>query len=263
MILSMAAVCAKEYISLYSSRRFQDITWQGVASGWLGIYRAVEWADPPVLEYLTDLKFATRSQLLRHFYTSKENGRKRIERMARTGILLRHSLVSRVPACSSGDAALYTLGPLGFELVRKRWIPNWWCSFSLVNVLKHLVAGELYFGFASIWPCTHAEADWPLTAFITFGGIEYGILVLRDDVEQVRRQIGRSTAMRLIVAVERVGDAARLNASLDAPARFILDQELIHHQFSQCVMFRFEGGTLIPEGLFGDDIADGTAAFRP
>jgi hypothetical protein len=259
----MAADFAKEYISPYSSRRFQDIDWQAATPGWLGIYRAVEWADPPVLEYLKDLKFATRSQLLRHFYASKENGRKHVERMARTGILLRHSLVGRTPACSRGDTALYTLGPLGFELVRKRWIPNWWRSFSLVDVLKHLVTGELYFGFTSIWPCTHAEADWPLTAFITFGGMEYGILVLRDDVEQVRRQIARSTAMRLIVAVERVGDAARLNAILDAPARFILDQELISKQFSRCVMFRFEDGTLVPEGLFGADISDGKAAFRP
>ncbi|GEM_PF-2183613 len=254
----MAADSVREYISPYSSRMFQDIAWQGATPGWLGIYRAVEWADPPVLEYLKDLKFATRSQLLRHFYASKENGRKHVERMARTGILLRHSLAGR-----AGDTALYTLGPLGFELVRKRWIPNWWRSFSLIDVLKHLVTGELYLGFASIWPCTHAEADWPLTAFFTFGGMEYGILVLRDDVEQVRRQIITSTAMRLIVVVERVGDAARLNAILDVPARFILDQELVAKQFLQCVMFRFEDGTLVPEGLFSDGISDVAAASRP
>jgi hypothetical protein len=254
----MAADCVKEYVSPYSSGRFQNIAWQGVNPGWAGIYRAVEWADPPVLEYLKDLKFATRSQLLRHFYTSKENGRKRLERMARTGILLRHSLTGR-----AGGTALYTLGPLGSELVRQRWIPNWWREFSLVDILKHLVTGELYLGFASIWPCIHAEADWPLTAFFNFGGMEYGILVLRNDVEQVRRQIDRSTAMRLIVAVERVGDAARLDAILDVPARFILDQELLGKQFSQCVMFRFEGGTLVSEGLFGDGISDGAAASRP
>jgi hypothetical protein len=257
MILFMATDSIKEYISPYSSRIFQDVAWQGITPGWFGIYRAVEWADPPVLEYLKDLKFATRSQLLSHFYTSRQNGRKHIERMARTGILLRHSLVGR-----AGDTALYTLGPLGIELVRECWPPNWWRSFSLVDVLKCLVTGELYLGFTSIWPCDHAKADWPLTAFFTFGGMEYGILVLRDDVEQVRRQIARSTAMRLIVAAERIGDAARLNTVLDVPARFILDQELVGKQFPQCVLFRFEDGMLVYESLFGDCIYEGEAATR-
>ena len=244
----------RDYISPYSSRRFQDIAWQDVTPGWLGIYRGVAWADPPVLEYLKNLKFATRSQLLGHFYTSKQNGIKHVERMSRTGILLRHSLVGR-----AGDTAIYTLGPLGFDLVRERWVPNWWRSFSLVDVLKRLVTGELYLGFAGIWPCAHAEADRPLTAFFTFGGMEYGVLVLRDDVERVRRQITGSTAMRLIVAVERIGDAARLNTVLDAPARFILDQELVGKQFPQCVMFRFEDGMLVPESL-GDGISTESAA---
>jgi hypothetical protein len=257
----MAADCVREHISPYSTGRFQGITWQSTSPGWLGIYRAVEWADSPVLEYLKNLKFATRSQLLRHFFTSKENGKKHVERMARTGILLRHSLTGQA-YYGSGDTALYTLGPLGFELIRKRCVPNWWRSFSLVDVLKHLVTGELYLGFASIWPCTHAEADWPLTAFITFGGMEYGILVLRDDVEQVRRQIAQSTAMRLIVAIEHVGDAARLNTVLNVPARFILDQELIGKQFSQWVLFRFDEGTIVPEGLFGNGISGGAAASR-
>ena len=258
----MAKGCIKENASPYSSRRFKDIAWQGTTPGWLGIYRAVEWADPPVLEYLNYLKFATRSQLLRHFYTSKENGRKRVERMARTGILMRHSLVGQAPyGCDS--TALYCLGPLGFELIGKRWTPNWWRKYSLLEVLKHLVTGELYLGLTSIWPCTHTEADWPLTAYITFSGREYGILVLRNDVEQIRLQILQSTAMRLIVVAERVGDAARLNTILDIPARFILDQELIGKQFSQCVMLRFENGMLVAEGLFGNGISDGATESRP
>jgi len=240
----------KERISPYSSRRHQSIAWQEVAHGWLGIYQAVEWADPPVLEYLKHLKFATRSQLLSHFYTSKQSGIKRIERMARTGILLRHSLVSM-----AGDTALYTLGPLGTELVRERWTPNWWLSFSLIDVLKHLVTGDLYLGFAGIWPCTFAAADWPLTAWFTLGCMEYGVLIIRDDVEQIRRHASSTMAMRLIVAVERIGDAARLNAVLDIPARFILDQDLVCKQFPQCVMFRFENGMLVLERLLGDDIS--------
>jgi hypothetical protein len=225
-----------------------------VDPGWLGIYRAIEWADHPVLEYLKDLKFATRSQFLRHFYVSKENGRKHIERMARTGLLLRHSLVS-----GAGDTALYTLGPLGNELVHVRWIPNWWCSISLIDVLKRLVTGELYLGFSNIWPCGYAEANQPLSAFFTFGGMEYGVLILRDDVEQVRRKITRSTAMRLIVAVERIGDAARLNTLLDVPARFILDQELVGKQFPHCFMFHFEDGVLVPESPFADGVSEGAA----
>ncbi len=246
----------QKYISPYSSRRFQEIAWQDVTPGWLGIYRAVTWADSPVIEYLKNLKFATRSQLLRHFYVSQENGRKRIERMARTGLLLRHYLVGR-----AGDTALYTLGPLGSELVHERWAPNWWRSLSLVDVLKRLVTGELYHGFAGIWPCAYAEAGWPLTAFFTFGGMEYGILVLRDDVEQVRRQVTRSTAMRLIVAVESIGDAARMNTVLDVPARFILDQELVGKKFQQRIMFHFEEGMLVSENLFGERISGGTTAI--
>ncbi len=56
-----------KHISPYSSRKYQNIIWQEVTPGWLGIYRSVEWADPPVIEYLKDLKFATRSQLLKNF----------------------------------------------------------------------------------------------------------------------------------------------------------------------------------------------------
>jgi hypothetical protein len=240
----------KEYISPYSSRRFQDIAWQEVTPGWLGIYQAVEWADPPVLEYLKDMRLATRSQLLKNFYVSQVNGKKRIERMARTGVLLRHSLVSRV-----GDTALYTLGPLGAELVCERWVPNWWRSFSLVDCLKRLVTGELYLGISSVWPCDLTAADWPLTAFLTFGGMEYGVLVLRDDVELIRRKIAKSTAMRLIVVVERIGDAARLDTVLDVPARFILDRDLVGGEFAQAVMYRFEDGMIIPEDLFGESVS--------
>lgn len=245
-----------KYISPYSSRRYRDVSWQNVSPNWLGIYQAVEWADPPVLEYLKALRFATRSQLLKNFYASPENGRKRIERMARTGLLLRHSLISK-----AGDTAVYTLGPLGSELAHDRWTPNWWRSIPLVSVLKRLVAGELYLGIASIWSCTYSEADWPLTAFFTFAGMEYGVLVLRNDVESIRRQIARSTAMRLIVATESVGDAARLNTVLDVPARFILDQELAGKHFSECVVFRFEEGVLVPERLVGDDALGEETSF--
>ena len=171
--------------------------------------------------------------------------------MARTGILLRHSLVNRV-----GDTAIYTLGPLGSELVRERWVPNWWRPFSLVDVMKRLVTGELYLGVAGIWPCVYVGSDWPLTAFLTFGDMEYGVLVLRDDIELIRRQITKSTAMRLIVVVERIGDAARLDTVLDVPARFILDQDLFGRQFSQVVMYRFEDGVIVPENLFGEPVAD-------
>ncbi len=241
---------AQEHVSPYSSKRYREIAWQKVSPGWLGIYRAVAWAKPPVLEYLKKLKFATRSQLLRHFYISKENGRKNIERMARTGILVRHSLVSW-----SGDTAFYTLGPIGCDLVRERWIPNWWLSVALIDVLKHLAMGDLYLGIASIWPCTYVETDWPLTCFLTFGGYEYGVIVLRDDIETIRRKVARSLAMRLIVVVERIGDAARLNTVLDVPARFILDRDLICKQFSQCIMYRFDGGLLVKENLYGDTLS--------
>lgn len=90
---------------------------------------------------------------------------------------------------------------------------------------------------------------------MTFGGVEYGVLVLRDDVELVRRKITKSTAMRLIVVVEQIGDAARLDTVLDVPARFILDQELVGRQFSQVVMYRFEDGLVVPENLFGEPVA--------
>lgn len=231
-----------ERISPYSASRFTGVAWQEVSPGWLGIYRAVEWADPPVLEYLKSLKFATRAQLLKNFYGNPVNGRKRIERMARTGVLLRHSLESR-----SAGVALYTLGPLGAELVRERWAPNWWRSFSLAGVLKYLVTGELYLGVSSSWPCEYVSAGWPLTAFLTFGGLEYGVLVLRDDVEYVRRQIARQTAMRLIVVVERIGDAARLNTCIELPARYVTDQDLLSGPFAGCVAYRFEEGVLVAE----------------
>ena len=250
----MDANYAGEYISPYSTRRFQEVAWQTLDPGWRGIYRAIAWADPPVLEYLKDLKFATRSQLLRHFYVSKENGRKHIDRMARTGLLLRHSLIS-----GAGETALYTLGPLGYELVQERWIHNWWCSFSLTGVLKRLVTGELYFGLSSIWPCSYAAANRPLSAFFCVGGMEYGVLVLRDDVEWARRKITTSTAMRLIVVVECVGDAARLNTLLDVPARFILDQDLIGKQFPHSLMFHFEGGVLVSESPFAEGVSESAA----
>jgi hypothetical protein len=242
---------AREYISPYSARRYQQVAWQDVSPGWSGIYRAVAWADSPVLEYVQMLKFATRSQLLRHFYNSNVNGRKRIERMVRTGLLVRHSLIGK-----ASETALYTLGPLGSELLQERWVPNWWRPVTLVEVLKRLVTGELYLGVAGVWPCVYAGADWPLTAWFTFGGMEYGVLVLRDDVEAIRRKISKSTAMRLIVIVERIGDAARLNSALEVPARFILDRELILKQFSQCVMYRFEDGLLVSESLSEDRGAD-------
>jgi hypothetical protein len=250
---------AGEYISPFSVRRYRSVAWQEVGPAWAGIYRAVIWADAPVLEYLKHLKFATRSQLLRHCYGSRQNGIKRLERMARTGILVRHSLTGHALSagqdCPGGrnGAALYTLGPLGCELLHQRWVPNWWRDISLVNVLKQLVTGDLYRGFASIWPCAYAEAEWPLTAWFNFGGLEYGILVLRDDVEQVRPQITRAAAMRLIIAVECLGDAARLNIALDLPARFILDRDLVGKQFSQCDLFRFEDGKLLSERLPGQE----------
>lgn len=54
--------------------------------------------------------------------------------------------------------------------------------------------------------CRHADldllllqADWSLTAILTFGGMEYSVLVLSDDAELIRRKIYKSTTMRLIV----------------------------------------------------------------
>ena len=41
-----------ERISPYSARRYQKVNWQEVTPGWLGIYRAVEWADIRVHESL-------------------------------------------------------------------------------------------------------------------------------------------------------------------------------------------------------------------
>lgn len=245
----MDSVPGNERVSPYSAGRFTGITWQDVSPGWLGIYRAVEWADPPVLEYLKYLKFATRAQLLKNFYGNPVNGKKRIERMARTGVLLRHSLESR-----AAGVALYTLGPLGAELVRERWAPNWWRSFSLADVLKYLVTGELYLGVSSAWACEFVPAGRPLTAFLTFGGLEYGVLVLRDDVERVRRQIARQTAMRLIVVVERIGDAARLNTCLEVPARYVTDQDLLAGPFAGCVAYSFKDGVLVSERVVDEAV---------
>lgn len=63
---------------------------------------------------------------------------KHINKINRSGVLVKHSLSNK-----GKDLGIYTLGPLGANILKKPYTPNWWMSLHNTPVLKQLVANQL------------------------------------------------------------------------------------------------------------------------
>ncbi|TDA65807.1 MAG: hypothetical protein D9V47_11935 [Clostridia bacterium] len=220
--------------SLFSARTAQRIDWQRVNPTWRGIQKAEEWARPKVLEAVKEFRLAARFQLVKSLYRNPDKGKKDLDRAARTGILVRHDLVTE-----KGNVPLLTLGPLGARLIGDRFVPNWWVDIPLAEVLKRLVVVQLVLRLREAGECHLFNARSPLSAIVVFNNLDYGVLVVRQDVEEVMENLLFLQARRLLMVTEDLEQAGILAGELGDRGRFATDLELMR---SPLVFYRWDGG---------------------
>lgn len=234
MELALDLKPATQSVSLFSAKIAQEINWQRVNSTWRGIQKAEEWAKPEVLETVKEFRLAARFQLAKHLYRNPDKGKKDLNRAARTGILVCHDLVTE-----KENVPLITLGPLGARLIGDRFVPNWWLNLPFNEALKRLVVVQLVLRLRESGDCHLFNAHPPLSATVVFNNLGYGVLVVRQDVEEIIENILFLRARRLLVVTEDMEQAGILAPELGNRARFATDIELMRNPL---MFYRWDGG---------------------
>lgn len=241
-VLSNLQIPPEKPVSLFSGRTIRKISWQRVNPTWQGIQKAGEWARPQALEAVKEFRLAARFQLAKSLYRNPDKGRKDLDRAARTGILVRHDLVTE-----KGNVPLLTLGPLGARLIGDRFVPNWWVNLDLLEALKRLVVVQLVLRLREAGECHLFNVRSPLSAAVVFNNIDYGVLVVRQDVEEVMGSLLFLQMKRLLVVTEDPEQAGVLAPELGDRARYAKDMELVKNPL---VFYRWEG-TFVADKVFG------------
>lgn len=193
---------------------------------------------PPVnremLEFLCTTGVATRVQLSRFYRGDK----KKVAVLAKVGVLVEHRL-----AGEKRTVIFYTPGPavalLGFP-----WTPGWWEQLPLIDVLKRLIANQLYLRFREVAPVKVFPTRPPLTGAMLFNGLDYGIAVVRKGEDG--RELRWAEAERLIVVAEELEQALAVAPHIRAPARYTFDRLLFKEPLARAFL-RARDGILVPE----------------
>ncbi|MGI9951430.1 hypothetical protein V3F56_03625 [Moorellaceae bacterium AZ2] len=215
-----------QFRSPFSAAWKYELKLTEVNPGWAGIRQAYTWSterDAQMLWLVTICRVLTRSQLAKLFWPNNpDTGTKRLRRMARMGVLVPHVLKS--PAIT---VHFYTLGPIGCQILKAPYTPNWWMDLDLMSVLKMLAVAQLYLRFYRIsQDATMFPAPLPYDAVISFKNLEFAVLALRDGTLPPIEKIKEFAAQRLLVIAEKEETIKQLAPHIQVPARYITDEHL-------------------------------------
>lgn len=208
---------------------------------------ALEWGTPvrqvpqklpavnrEMLEFIAAVGVATRVQLSKFC----DNDKKRIAMLAKTGVLTEHRLVGKkrtVVFCAPGPV----VSSLGFH-----WSSGLWEQLSLLEVLKRLVANQLYLRFREVAPVKLFPARPPLIGAMLLNGLDYGVAAVR--IGEDGRELKWAEAERMIVIVEELEQALAVAPNIRSPARYTSDRLLFKEPLARA-FFRVKSGNLVPE----------------
>lgn len=215
-----------QFRSPFSLSRGYELKLTRVDPSWPGVKQAYTWAterDAEILWLVQSCQVLTRSQVAKLFWPgSPQTGEKRLNRMARMGVLVPHTLTS-----SAAAITFYTLGPVGCQVLKAPYVPNWWMDLDLSAVLKMLVVAQLYLRFyriakeAVVFP-----APAPFDAVLGFKGMEMAVVAVREGLLPPAERLETLTAPRILVIAETEEAVMSLAPHLKVPARYITDQNL-------------------------------------
>lgn len=197
-----------------------------VDPAWSGVRQAYTWSterDAEVLWLVSTCQVLTRSQIAKVFWPGNPDaGEKRLKRMARMGVLVPHVL-----ACPAIRVHFYTLGPVGCQVLKAPYVPNWWMNLDLVSVLKMLVVAQLFLRFYRVSrDAVMFQAPLPYDAVIGFRNLEFAVVALRDGALPSREQVENLSAQRLLVIAEDEEAIRQVAPEIKVPARYITDEHL-------------------------------------
>ncbi len=215
-----------QFRSPFSLARNYELKLTKVDPNWTGIRQAYTWTtdrDAEILWLNRSCQILTRSQITKLFWPgSPKAGEKRLNRMARMGVLVPHALVS-----NAATVTFYTLGPVGCQVLKAPYVANWWMDLDLTAVLKMLVVAQLYLRFfriskeAVVFP-----APAPFDAVLGFKGMEMAVIAVRDGRLPPAELLENLVTPRLLVISETEEVVMSLAPHVKIPARYITDQNL-------------------------------------
>lgn len=215
-----------QFRSPFSLARNYELKLTQVDPGWTGIRQAYTWAterDAEILWLVSTCQVLTRSQVTKLFWPgSPKTGEKRLNRMARTGVLVPHALVS-----SAATVTFYTLGPVGCQVLKAPYMPNWWMDLDILAVLKMLAVAQLFLRFYRMSKeAAMLPAPAPFDAVLGFKNMEMAVVAVREGFVPPVKILENFTAPRVLVIAETEEIITGIAPNIKGPARYITDRNL-------------------------------------
>lgn len=219
---------SKPFVSPFSYRQGYNLTWFKIDPRWRGVPNAlgeVTERVKKVAELTESTKIISKYQLIRHFFTeqSAANATKYLNKINRAGLLIRHVLSN-----SGRDLVVYTLGPLGAQLIKVPFAPNWWLDLQKTPVLKQLIANQLFLRLIKTGDAKYMVAPYPFTGVLTYKGIEFPMIAVRGDVEDINRELRHTNFQRGFIICEDVKQIEQVAPNVIHPARYTTDYDILY-----------------------------------
>lgn len=225
-----------KFRSPFSVTRGYELKWTRVDPHWRGVEQAYTWTtdrDEKILKMLRSCRFLTRSQIAKHFWRgSPVSGEKRLNKMARMGVLIAHTMVS-----PSSTIIMYTIGPIGARVLKIPYTPNWWQDVEVEEVLKALIISQFYLRLHRLSEdLILLPAPPPYDAVISFQGNELVVLALRSG-DSLPEALNFLQIHRLMVICENKEDIIAIAPKIKQPVRYTTDEALFRQPLDKAFYY--------------------------
>ena len=237
----------KKFHSPFSYRQGYRLTWKKIDTRWSGIDRPDLMQDrvKDIVWILNQLNFITSIQMAKTYWPQNtKEAKKTFSKLERLGILVRHNLKNK-----HKDMPFYTLGPAGAKTINIPYKPNWWLDVKLDDVLKQLIINQFFLRiYRSRNKCRFLQAPVPLSGLIVFNEMEFPLVVVRADIENIAREIRWTDVEKSLVICEDHQQLKEIAKNIKFPARFTTDYELCSVSLNQA-FYRWEKDRLINDNI--------------
>jgi len=173
----------------------------------------------------------TRGQISKHFWGNKASGEKRLNKMARMGVLIAHTMTA-----PGSTLIIYTIGPIGARVLRIPYHANWWQDVEVKDVLKQLIINQFYLRLRRIEKdLIYLPAPPPYDAVISFRGNELVVLALRGD--GAPEALKFLQVPRLMIICETAEEIMSIAPEIKQPVRYTTDEALFRQPLDKAFYY--------------------------
>lgn len=234
-------------ISPFSYRQGYNLTWNKLDTRWTGIENPHELPVrvKEIVSLVDQVEFITGVQIAKTFWPKNKNdAKKTLVKLEKFGVLVRHNLKN-----THRDMPFYTLGPAGAKLVEKPYQINNWLKYKSDYVLKQLIINQLFLRiYRTSGHCQFISAPHPLSGIIVFNDIEFPVIVIRGDHEDMAREIRWLELKKAFVICEDYEQVDDIADEIRFPVRYTTDYELCTVPLNQA-FYTWEKGKLEREDI--------------